>query len=431
MIAARSTRIALLFILILTACSCATRSSLNTKRGYGPVKPASLSDYIRAVYKLSTETSGEAERRAEVLAQQPQLAELLARADQNPGDAALRSELIAAYMNHKLFREAYELLMESHVADSGDSEINLNLARVWDAWGQYDLALQYAERGISTAKPNAQAFELVGRIHLHGSRPGEAATWFTRALQEDRLNASVLTNLGYARMLQSEWEQARLHLEEALKVDADVTEAHNNLAIVLSRLGDERGALSHLMTTGTPAVAFNNMGVLYLQQNKFEEAQRSFQEALRLEPQYELAHRNLQAIQTATPPPAIIHISSFSAPVAIANSQEPDMPVTTMTDTVASELPVTDALRTTDVADFGDSAAGIVRIEDMPRIPVPDVAPKVAPEIVKPSHRAETAAGETLEQIVRLEHRGLNIAGLAGAFILTGLFALRPRKSGL
>src|SRR5688572_24989092 len=122
MIAGRSTRYTLLCVFILTACGCTTRSSIGTKAGRGPVKPPSLSDYIRSVYRLSAESSAEAQRRADVLAGAPQLAELVFRGGENPGDPALRSELVAAYMEHKLYREAYELLMDSHVADPEDSQ---------------------------------------------------------------------------------------------------------------------------------------------------------------------------------------------------------------------------------------------------------------------------------------------------------------------
>ena len=85
----------------------------------------------------------------------------------------------------------------------------------------------------------------------------------------------MLSNLGYAYMLASEWGKARTSLEKAIDLDDGLAEAHNNLAIVLSKLGDENGALRELSKTGTPAVAFNNMGVLYLEAEKTERARYS------------------------------------------------------------------------------------------------------------------------------------------------------------
>ena len=53
------------------------------------------------------------------------------------------------------------------------------------------------------------------------------------------------------------------------------------------------------------------MGVLYLQDNKIPEAQHYFQEALRVEPGYEIARTNLNAIEASLPPPAIIRLPAF------------------------------------------------------------------------------------------------------------------------
>ena len=54
----------------------------------------------------------------------------------------------------------------------------MNLAVIWDAWGQYDLALQYGERAIASGTATAQAFETMGRILLHQNEPDQAITWY-------------------------------------------------------------------------------------------------------------------------------------------------------------------------------------------------------------------------------------------------------------
>jgi tetratricopeptide (TPR) repeat protein len=109
----------------------------------------------------------------------------------------------------------------------------------------------------------------------------------------------------------SDWEKARTSLTRAIELDRTLPEPHNNLAMVLMKLGDEKGALSELLKTAKAPVAFNNMGVLYLKEKNFEQAQAFFKEAVSLDPQYEIANRNLSAVQAAIPPAAIIHLPSF------------------------------------------------------------------------------------------------------------------------
>jgi Flp pilus assembly protein TadD len=305
-----------LCILTTVVCSCVTRqsvrqSAVGSKSANDPVRPSSLSQYIRAVYKLSSEGKNkQIEQSTTLLSQFPELAELATRIEQNPADADARSRLASAYIDHQLYWAAYELLTDSQPMNPEDSEANLNLARIWDVWGEYDLALKHAERAIANGASSSRVYELMGRIHLHRKAPFDAIGWYERAAQQEN-NAAVLANLGYAYILLSDWERAKTNLERAIELDSTLPEPHNNLAIVLTKLGDEKGAFSELLKTAKAPVAFNNMGVLYLQEKKLDRAQTSFEEALRLDPQYEIAQRNLTAVQVLTPPSGVIHLSSF------------------------------------------------------------------------------------------------------------------------
>jgi tetratricopeptide (TPR) repeat protein len=311
-------------VLSLLVGGCVRRTSLNragsvSSASYMPVKPSSLTQYIRAIQKLSTENSSkQAQERDALLSQDPELSVLADRLDKNPADREALSRLIPAYMDHQLYWAAYAVLTNAQAANEDDSDINLNLARIWDVWGQYDSALQYAQRGVAMGATSAQAYEILGRIYLHRKAPAEAIEWYMRALQLGA-NASIQANVGYAYLLLSDWQQAKANLEKAIDLDSNIPEAHNNLAIVLSKLGDENGALAQLAKTSAPSIAFNNLGVLYMQERNTERARYFFEESLRMDPAYEIAQRNLRTIQASTPPPSIIHLPAFSAPVSAAS----------------------------------------------------------------------------------------------------------------
>jgi len=315
------TLLMLLCAMMLLAGGCASRtaarSGASSKVAQQPIKPALLSDYIRGIYKVSSEASKQAEQRAALLSSAPELEALVDRAEQDPNDNEARTRIVSEYLSRDLYWGAYELLTNTLSENTNDPDVDISLAVIWDAWGQYSLAAQYGERAINNGAASAAAYETIGRIRLHQNEPAEAIAWYSRSLENDP-KASTLANIGYAHMLTSEWEPARTNLEAAVALDDSLEQAHNNLAVVLSKTGDSTGALAHLLKTGRPAVAFNNMGVLYLNANDLRSAQHYFEEALRLEPAYETARINLEAIQELMPPPSIIDLPE--------NSNEPESP---------------------------------------------------------------------------------------------------------
>jgi tetratricopeptide (TPR) repeat protein len=308
--------------LLLAGCSsrAGARSISDSRFAHQPVKADSLSDYIRGIYKVSSEASRHAEQRTALLSSAPELAELLDRAEHDPMDREARSRIVTEYLSRELYWGAYDLLTNTIVDHGSDPDANLSFAVIWDAWDQYSLALQYGERAIANGAKSAKAFETLGRIHLHLNEPDAAIAWYNRSLEYGR-TAPILANVGYARMLTSEWDQAKVNLEEAVALDDTLEVAHNNLAVVLSKIGDDTGALAHLLKTSRPAVAFNNMGVLYLQTSDLQNAQHYFEEALRLEPDYELARRNLDALQALLAPLPIIDLPAL--PQVPENSSSP------------------------------------------------------------------------------------------------------------
>jgi tetratricopeptide (TPR) repeat protein len=64
------------------------------------------------------------------------------------------------------------------------------------------------------------------------------------------------------------------------------------------------------------------MGVLYLQQNKLSDAQHYFEEALRLDPNYERARHNLTEVEALLQSPSVIGL-----PASVSESvKQPQTP---------------------------------------------------------------------------------------------------------
>src|SRR5262249_3926159 len=144
-------------------------------------------------------------------------------------------------------------------------------------------------------------------------------------LQPDR--AETRNNLGFILARQGRLEEAAASIHEALRLRPGYAEAHNNLGLVLAAQGkpneaafcfqkalelrpeyaDARNNLANLFQKPEPpanvesadlqtqeeARAHNLQGIAAAQEGRLEEAASSFQQALRLRPDYAQAHNNL------------------------------------------------------------------------------------------------------------------------------------------
>jgi tetratricopeptide (TPR) repeat protein len=223
--------------------------------------------------------------------------------------------LAAAYLEHGLFIHAFHLYQQLRVAQPMDASAEIGLARIWDEWRDYGLALDHAHRAVSLEPQSALVLDVKGRIHLHRGEIDVALASFLAAIPLAPEDAPLLANAGYDYLLQGEFEKARPYLERAVEIDASIAQARNNLGIVLTHFGEHEGALENFMAANSLAAAHNNLGVALLAERQWKAAQQQFKEALAINPSYALAARNLKEAESHLPPPPIRTIQSFPQPV--------------------------------------------------------------------------------------------------------------------
>ena len=105
--------------------------------------------------------------------------------------------------------------------------------------------------------------------------PRRTTTWGLRSAEQGKLDEAVAS------------------YQRALRLKPDYAEAHNNLGVAFK----EQGKLTEAVAAGRgPAPqarlcrAHNNLGVAFKEQGKLEAAVASYQQALRLKPDYAEAH---------------------------------------------------------------------------------------------------------------------------------------------
>ena len=300
---------------LLVSPACLRRRALvqnphQAKKANRSTSPATLSEFIRSVLKISQENTQAADEAAKrLLDQKPELADLSRRVAEDAKDLDARRALAAAYMEEGLYSNAFQVYQGIRTLAPDDPGVELAIARIWDRWGDYALARQYAERALVLDSRLAGGLDLLGRIHLHRKDPDAALSAFLTALRYDPENASVLANTGYAFLTRGDWAPARRYLERAVERDASLAEARNNLGIALAHLGDRDGALRQFAAVSRPAVAFNNLGVVNLAQGRFDLARDAFRQALVLDPDYPIARANLSEAGAHLPPPTVVNLA--------------------------------------------------------------------------------------------------------------------------
>jgi tetratricopeptide (TPR) repeat protein len=277
---------------------------------------------IRTVLKVSSENAGDSEvSLSELHKRRPELGSLAERLKGNPADVEAIATLAEAYLQERFYLSAHDLFQELRLRAPDNAGACVGLAMVWDACGDPALALEYATQGAALDPGSSVALETLGRIHLHRRETEAALASFLAALAISPEDPALLATTGYVYMLKAEWEEARRHLQRAVEIGGSVSETHNNLGVVLARLGDPQGALREFMAVGDPAAAHNNLGVAYLGFRDWKAAQEEFRLALAINPEYSRARLNLWEAESHLPVEAVSAIESPNRSRSVPEAQ--------------------------------------------------------------------------------------------------------------
>ena len=95
-------------------------------------------------------------------------------------------------------------------------------------------------------------------------------------------------------------QEAIVQYEQALRIDPDLADAHDDLGYALEQAGRFQEAIGHyeqaLRIKPDHAEAHNNLGLVLYQTGKSEEAMKQFQQALGIKPGFLEAHCNLAVV---------------------------------------------------------------------------------------------------------------------------------------
>lgn len=156
-------------------------------------------------------------------------------------------------------------------------------------------AVQEFQTVLAKERRRPKTKYLLGLTYLEAGQTGRAIAVLKEAAALDPRQVSIYTTLGQAYLSQKDYPQALNWLKKGQSVAPDNQKVNYQLGMALAGQKRYDEALEAFLKAGDEAQAYNNIGVHYFLDGKYEEAAKCFQRALELRPTfYSEAKANLQ-----------------------------------------------------------------------------------------------------------------------------------------
>lgn len=160
---------------------------------------------------------------------------------------------------------------------------------------KYPPAIEEFQLALNQDPKRIKARHLLGIAYLEAGQTQRAISELNRALALEPDNVNSLTTLGQAYLQKNDYARALVPLKKAQALDPKDAKVNRHLGMALAGLKRYPQALEAFMKAGDEAQAYNNLGVYYYKDGRYEEAAKCFQRALDLRTTfYQEAKTNLQ-----------------------------------------------------------------------------------------------------------------------------------------
>jgi tetratricopeptide (TPR) repeat protein len=160
---------------------------------------------------------------------------------------------------------------------------------------QYPQATRLFQEVLNQDSSRVKTRHLLGIAYLAQDNPREAVRVMETASSLSGKNAAFLATLGQAYLKLKDYRRALLYLQKAHNIDPKDKKINLNIGMALAGLKRYPEAFEAFKQGGDEAQAYNNIGVHYYLDGRYEDAAKCFQKALDLRPTfYGEAKTNLQ-----------------------------------------------------------------------------------------------------------------------------------------
>ena len=215
--------------------------------------------------------------------------------DLEPANAGIRYKVGSLFLKRGLPEEAIKEFQQILKDDLNNSLAYEGMGKSFFKQGNFDESEKYFRQSINLNSGSWQAHNFLGIIYDRQRKFEAAIPEYTAAIAIKPNEAILFNNLGMAYYLNGKYEKAANAFAEAVKIDGTNSKINNNLALALSKLGRFQEAFEAFKRGRDEATAYNNIGYLYLTAGRYDEAIKSFEKAIEINPKfYVRAHENMK-----------------------------------------------------------------------------------------------------------------------------------------
>jgi len=200
--------------------------------------------------------------------------------------------------------KALEQFLKALEMNPDDPYLQYDLALTYDMKGVLDKAADHLKKAIELKPDYSDAYNYLGFVYFRQGRVYEAIEAYNKALdnllylnpQEAHLN------LGVAYLSLKQYQKAKVHLEEAIRIVPTFVPAYNSLGITYEGLGQDdkaRSAYEKALELNPQYVdAYLNLGKLFYRSGERQKAIECFDKVIRLEPGSDRAQEALRYLRS-------------------------------------------------------------------------------------------------------------------------------------
>lgn len=185
-------------------------------------------------------------------------------------------------------------------------EAHILLAQTWFATKRYRDALKETKQALQLDPNNARGHFWHAKVWLVLKKTKRAKKAIQEAIRLDPNNAGYYAILSTVYFYEIEWQKAFEAAERGLALDPTHLRCLNLRAQMLRNLGRadvaDQSLKTSLALSPEDAVTHTQRGIFLLEQGDFQEATEHFQEALRVDPNSDMAQWGLAETEKAKSP---------------------------------------------------------------------------------------------------------------------------------
>jgi Flp pilus assembly protein TadD len=166
--------------------------------------------------------------------------------------------------------------------------------------GRLDGAIEKLVAATVLQTDFAEAHNMLGVCYDEKSQYESAQDQYKKALKIEPNNARFLNNAGYSYYLAGDYGNSIKHYNRGLKITPNDRRMHNNVGLAYGRKSDYDKARQHFTVAVGEVGANLNLGYIYSQQGKYDEAIKSYETALAMKPDSLPAMSNLAQLYDRT-----------------------------------------------------------------------------------------------------------------------------------